>query len=186
MQPVVAPVNETVRWFAIGLQAGGILLTLAGVFVVRSWLDAATGATVAAGRSVGRSVGRWVGLRMEAARRLIARLRGKPITVRIEAAEEVSVADRATVSKIRSRVDRATVSDRDWLRYLDDQVDSLHTAVDQIARQQSAERERTDERLASRAKELRGEILRTARDGWQLIVFGLALSFAGTVLSGFA
>jgi hypothetical protein len=78
------------------------------------------------------------------------------------------------------------VSDRDWLAHLDDRVESLRVLVDQGAAARSADRATFDKQLDSHRQELREEILRSTRDGWQLIAAGLVLSALGIIIGGLA
>jgi len=77
------------------------------------------------------------------------------------------------------------VSDRDWLTFLDDRVELIFELIDQAERNRGAQREDINERLAAQRHDLRGEIQRATREGWQLIVAGLAWSLAGTVIGIF-
>jgi hypothetical protein len=178
--PAGAHVDETVKWIAIGFQLAGILLALAGVAVVRYWLDAAMTATVEAGRGFGR----WLGLRLE---RLLNRL-GKrhSVTAQVELSATVRQVGSLNAEVIHQRVDRKTIGTREWLAFLDDRLEAVRVFADQISARQGEDRERVAEKLEAQQAEIRREILQTARDGWQLIPAGLMLSLIGIVLGGFA
>ena len=88
-----------------------------------------------------------------------------------------------SATKIRYRVDRDTVSERDWLAYLDDQVEGLHHLLEQHAEGEVRHRAELDRRIRELRDELRAEVLVSTRQGWQLVLGGLTCSAVGTGLS---
>jgi hypothetical protein len=181
-----AATDDTLKWIAVSLQVFGISLTLLGLVVVRSWLESATGVA-------GRGLRRWWRLRREGLRRRRAdlgrwrvRRRGRPAGVPLSMSAGGTSSATATVTASRPRVDRATVSDRDWLAYLDDHVEALHVRSTEAATARAADRAELADRIAAQRQQLRDEMLRSTRDGWQLIAAGLVLSAVGIVLGGLA
>jgi len=163
-----------------GLQLLGILLTALGVAVVWSWLERAADKAIETKDALDR---RWA-LRRERLRNWWAHRRGRPAVMHRAAFDSFQVSDAATTSMVgRARVNRETVSDRQWLVHLDDRLYALHDLVDQAERRRSAE---LDLRLTAQQDELRAEIRRETRQGWELIVVGLFWSATGTGLGIFA
>jgi hypothetical protein len=70
--------------------------------------------------------------------------------------------------------------------HLDDRLYNLHELVDRTERRRSAERAELDRRFIGQRDQLRAEIQRETRQGWQLIVVGLLWSAIGTGLGIFA
>jgi len=91
-----------------------------------------------------------------------------------------------TVEIQRHRVDRNTISDRDWLAHLDDRLDSVFDLLDAAEKRRSEERQEFARRLSVQRDELRAEIVRETRNGWQLVAWGLFYTFIGAVLGAFA
>ncbi|MGH2839724.1 MAG: hypothetical protein ACRDKY_02730 [Solirubrobacteraceae bacterium] len=155
------------------LQILGIVLALLGVASVQSWLaktaiEARHGLDLLWARCRRSLVDRW------------ARLRGRPV-VHLRGASLAATSDiAATLTVERPRVDRAAVSDGEWLALLDDRVESLFGRIDQADRARGQDREDAGRRLEDQRNELRAEIRRETRQGWQLIVAGLAWSLIGT------
>jgi hypothetical protein len=86
----------------------------------------------------------------------------------------------------RHRVDRDTISDRDWLAYLDDRLASVFDLMDTAEKRRYEEREEFGRRLGVQRDELRAEIRRETRNGWQLVAWGLGYTFVGVVIGAFA
>ena len=169
---------------ANALQLLGIALTALGVAVVRSWLQ------LAADRATDAKHGleRWAALRGDELRRRWARLRKRrpvvsTVSLNLEATQTTDAALELTVD--RPGVDRDTVSERDWLVFLDNRVNSLFELMDQAAHNRAADRDDVNRRLAAQRNELRAVIQRETRQGWQLIVAGLAWSAVGTAVGIF-
>jgi hypothetical protein len=164
------------------LQLLGILLTLLGVAVVRSSLELAVNKAIEAKQGLDR----WWALSQEGLGNWWAHRRGRPAAMRRFAADALQTTDAAVATAVRrARVDRETVSDREWLIHLDDRLYNLHELVDRAERSRSAERDELDRRFIAQRDELRAEIQRETRQGWQLIVAGLAWSAAGTIVGIF-
>lgn len=109
------------RALANALQLLGIGLTALGVAVVRSWLQLAADKAVDAQHGLQR----WSALRRDQLRRHWSRLRRRKAVVSVhsinlEAAQTTDAALELTVD--RPGVDRDTVSERDWLAFLDNRV----------------------------------------------------------------
>lgn len=169
------------RALANALQLLGIGLTALGVAVVRSWLQLAADKAVDAQHGLQR----WSALHREQLRRRWARLLRRRVvvsaqTLNLEATQSVDASLELKVD--RRRVDRDTVPEREWLAFLDDRVHSIFELMDQAEQNRSAEREDLNCRLRTQRDELRTEIQRETRQGWQLIVTGLAWSAIGTAI----
>jgi hypothetical protein len=92
--------------------------------------------------------------------------RPQPIVVELQPAIEVSSAMPMSWSiEPRERVDRETITDREWLIYLDDHLTALWDGVGTGAK-------RSRDELAAQEAELRAEIRTATRGGWQRVVAG--------------
>jgi hypothetical protein len=167
-----------VKVASIALQLIGLALSLLGVAVVRSWLERATDAAIEARQGVARL---WT-LRQTQLRTWWARRRGRPVTINRHAADTAMTTDSASATVTRRRMDRETIATRDWLAQLDDHVENLFRRLDADAAARRADYEEWDSRLAAQRAEMRDEILRTTRQGWELIVTGIVCTAAGTLL----
>ena len=162
------------------LQLLGTFMALLGVDIVWS------GAQVASDKAIEAKQGlsRWYALRRGQLLQRWARLRKRPVTFHRGAFDAVAVSDAvAEVTVRRRRVNRETVSDREWLAFLDERVESIFELMDQAEKNRSAEREDVNRRLAIQRDELRAEIRRETRQGWQLIVTGLVWSVIGIAIA---
>ncbi|MFL5862437.1 MAG: hypothetical protein ACJ780_16970 [Solirubrobacteraceae bacterium] len=83
-------------------------------------------------------------------------------------------------------MDRGTISDRDWLAYLDDRLASVFTLMDAAEKRRTEDRQEFSRRLSIQRAALRAEIIRETRQGWQLVAWGLSYTFVGVVFGGFA
>lgn len=167
---------------ANALQLLGIALTALGVAVVRSWLELARDKAIDAKHGLDR----WSAIRREQLRRLWARLRKRPVLVHLHGLSVAQSSDAAVELTVqRRRVDRDTISDREWLAFLDNRGESILKLMDQAERNRSAERENLNRRLHAQRDQLRAEIRRETRQGWELIVAGLVWSAIGTAVGIF-
>jgi hypothetical protein len=118
-----------------------------------------------------------------------ARLTHKPRPANIRAVSahaQLEASATVTVEGQRHRADRNTISDRDWLAHLDDRLDSVFDLLDAADKRRSEERQEFARRLGIQRDELRAEIVRETRNGWQLVAWGLGYTFIGVVLGAFA
>lgn len=164
------------------LQLLGILLTALGVTVVWSLLELAADKAIEAKHGLDR----WWALRRRNVANRWTRLRGRPVVVRAAGGIAAFSGGGATVTIGHPEVNRDTISERDWLGFLNDQVDALRTRIHEAERARDAERRALDERLATQADELREDMFRMTQRGWRLILTGLLLSAVGTGLGIFA
>jgi hypothetical protein len=177
-----------------GYQVIGALLALLGVAVIGDLLQRAAAlveAAVALRRHrASRRLRSWAERLQIAIRSRVARLLGQPPpVVHKTASDTATIGASATLGwqiRPRERVDRDPISDRDWLTYLDDEVDSLATLMSAEQRARHEQREQYQGRLRDQADELRREIFRASRTGWPLVVGGLAFSLVGALLGGWA
>ncbi|GEM_PF-4077883 len=160
------------------LQLLGIGCTAGGVVAVRDWF--ASTADAAAGLT--RGVARSVALRTDRLGRWWGRRRGRPVVVGLSGSATATSSASGTATVIRHRVDRAAVSDREWLADLDDRLAALQVRCEEAALARTAEHRDGEDRRRNQREELRGEILAGTRQGWQLILVGLACSALGTVV----
>jgi len=167
-----------VKVASTSLQLFGLVLSLFGIAVVRAFLERATDAAIEARRGVARL---WT-LRHAQFWNWWARLRGRPINLNLHSAEMAISSDSLSIIVQRPRADRATISDRDWLAQLDDKVEDLFQRLDADAAADRAERLAWDQRLQAQRDEMRDEILKATRQGWELIVTGIGFTAVGTVL----
>jgi hypothetical protein len=160
------------------LQLLGLGLTLLGLAVVRSWLKrtADTANDVKQGLAL-----RW-GRRREHLRGWWDRRRGRAVIHAVSVHDTGKVSDVLTGTATRPWPDRTTISDRDWLAQLDDRVRGLYENRDQDNERRNAGSEELDRRLQAQRDEFRSQLEAATRDGWELIVLGVALSAAGTLL----
>lgn len=103
---------------AAALTLVGILLTLLGIVVIRSWLKSLVEA-VAEKR---QGLARWLADQRLRLRRWWKRKRGGSVAHHVQVDDLATVTDSATVSVGRGRVNRDEVTDRDWLEHLDDRL----------------------------------------------------------------
>ena len=170
-------------------QAFGIALTALGLAAVGDRIRRAREATSAAIARTRSGVGAWGARRREQLAIAWARLRRKPRPVKLQglSAHATSRASgNLTVEVQRHRVDRDTISDRDWLAYLDDRLAMVIDQLDAAEKRRSEEREEFAGRLGVQRDELRAEIIRETRNGWQLVAWGLFYTFVGVVIGAFA
>ena len=186
---VAAGLRWSVQVVSAIFQAIGVLLTLFGLAAIGDRLrQVAESAAAAIGQTRRRS-GEWLHRRREQLAHWWARIRRRPRPVIIRAGTATATASAGgdlSVSTTRNRVDRSTVSDRDWLAYLDDRLESVFELLDQAEQRRSAEREDFNRRLGVQRRELRAEIVRETRQGWQLVFWGLMSTLVGVVLGAFA
>ena len=170
-------------------QAVGVLLTALGLAAIGDRIRRARDTTAAAIAKTRSGLGTWSAQRREQLALAWARLTRRPRSVTIRAASaQARVGGSATLSvEVKHhRVDRDTISDRDWLAYLDDRLESVFVLMDAAAKRNYDDREDFDRRLGIQRDELRDEIIRETRNGWQLVAWGLGYTFIGVVLGAFA
>ena len=162
------------------LQLLGLGLALAGVAAVRSWLSW----TAQAADEVKQDLTwRWARRRAQFRARW-ARCRGQGVVYSKSGAgtARASGAGAVSVAVTRKGPDLATISDREWLVLLDDQVEALYGHANQVNVRHAAYRKEWDRLLAAERDEFRRELLDATQGGWKLVVWGAALTAAGTVL----
>ena len=166
-----------------GLQLLGIAMTALGVAVVWSLLELAVDKTLQAKRQLDRSLaaGR------QRLRLWWLRRRGKTTPAHLAGSSAGVSGGGATLSVGHPSVDRETISERDWLVFLNDQVDILRA---ELRAAQTRHSQELASRLAAQEDRLRSEMrdeLRAAtREGWELVLAGLAWLAIGTFLGMWA
>jgi hypothetical protein len=123
----------------VAFQAIGIVLTLLGVAAIGDWLQQAAqgvGQIATAGR---RQVVRWRTVWIQRLRASWRRLMGDRTVhlAGISSAESFGHADVATLTVRRARVDRDSISDRDWLAFLDDRLEAVEERIDEVERRRA-------------------------------------------------
>ena len=173
---------------SVGYQVIGSLLALLGVAVIADLLQAAADRLATTTKRIRAVVALWWGQRRERIQRWWARVRGRPrpIVVQIGVAEELDIADSVSVTLTRHRVDRDTISDRDWLIHLDDRVETIMVLLEQGEQRRATGLADIDQRLGLQHAALTAEIVEARRAGWQLVAGGLLCSLVGAFLSGWA
>jgi hypothetical protein len=126
----------------------------------------------------------WSARRREQLAMAWARLiRKRPAIIRpATATARASASGDVSVKVTRQRVDRDVISDRDWLAYLDDRLESVFDLSDGAEKRRYEERQEIYRRIGVQRDELRAEIRRETRRGWQFVAWGLGYSFVGIVL----
>jgi hypothetical protein len=171
-----------------GYQVIGSLLALLGVAVIADLLERSA-ARVALAWAVARpKLAIWWRDQREQLARLWARLRGRPrpANLRGTATGTPGAGGDLTVTRTPNRVDRDTISERDWLIHLDDKVEAIIELINQAEQRRGEELADIDRRLGLQKSALRAEITEARRAGWQLVSFGLLCSLVGAFLSGWA
>jgi hypothetical protein len=88
-----------------------------------------------------------------------------------------------TVTTGHEKVRRETISERDWLAFLNDEIDALWDSVRQVREDRAADWAEFDRRLATQGDDLRAHTIAVTREGWVFIVGGVACSWFGTLLA---
>ncbi len=161
-----------------GLQFLGLLVAALGVPVVEPWLagveDDAAGAArrvVAAAKGIPETV-----------RRGLARFRGRiELEAHVGAGAKMTASGSVVVTAGRT-VDRTGVSDREWLGFLNDELDLLRETVRQLQVKGAAERGRVDALLIEQRQELQAHTLAITRGGWKFILAGALCTALGILL----
>jgi hypothetical protein len=167
-----------VKALSLVLQLLGTCFAIAGIGVVRHQL--ATAAETAAERT--RAAARSIADRRTRFSRWWAHRRGRPIHVTVTAHAVSGATAVATATVIRPRVDRVTITDPEWLGYLDDRVAALQDQLDKAAQAGAAADRKWAKHLTEQRTALLDEISSVTRQGWGLLLVGLALSLVGTAL----
>lgn len=177
-------------WVSIGLewplddvgnafQLLGVTVAALGVPVVPPFLariEQALSRAIAAVR-------RWARDQRRAIQAWWARLRGRPHFIDLAGAAGATAGGHAHVTVTRGKVDRDTISDRDWLAFLNDEVDAIWERLRLLDESRQADWAEFERRLASQSEDLRAHTLTVTREGWQYVVAGVICSWYGTLLA---
>jgi hypothetical protein len=184
----------SVKVISAGYQVLGAILAALGVGVISDWL-ARTAATVetkaiAARRAAGRRLSRWWEQRREQFQAWWARVRGRPrpafIKLGTATARSGATANLTVEHQPAPRPDPSTISDREWLIRLEQDVVALLGAARQAEQARSAQEAKFQRSLRDQADDLRREIFQASRTGWPLVVAGLFFAGFGAALGAFA
>jgi hypothetical protein len=179
----------SIKAISAGYQVIGSLLALLGVAVIANLLEEAAKRTAVAWAVVRPRLAGWWRDQREQLARLWARVRGRPRPAIIRmgtASATAGGSGHLTVERIPLRVDRDTISDRDWLIHLDDKVESIMELINLAEQRRGQELTDIDRRLGLQESALRAEITEARQAGWQLVAGGLFCSLVGAFLSGWA
>lgn len=161
------------------LQFLGLCVAALGVPVVPPGLARAERSAAAAARKIRA----WVKAKVAQARRRWNRMRGSTNVVAMSGRATATGSGSVTATVIRGKVDRSTVGNREWLAFLNNEVDSLWATLRQLQESSGAEREHLDARLVEQRRELQAHTLAVTRGGWQYILAGAACTALGIGLS---
>jgi hypothetical protein len=151
---------------ASGLQLLGILMTALGVAVVWSQVELAADKAIDAKHGLGR----WYASSRHKARGWLARRRGRPSpTMRVGTTWQSSYAIHDDL--VRRPPPETLEDERARLEFLDAELDDVYARINAIQRD-----------IGGQGEQLRVEIRRETRQGWQLIVAGLWWSAVGTAI----
>lgn len=169
-------------------QGLGVAFTALGIAAIGDRVRRARGwaaAKMAETRSIFRA---WAARRREELARLWARVTHKPQpqVIRPAGIGSMGGVGTPTVSGQRNRVDRDTISARDWLARLDDDVETLFRLLADAEKRRSDELQVVYSRIGVQREQLRAEIIRETRNGWQLVAWGLLYTLIGVVVGAFA
>ena len=154
------------------LQLLGIALTALAVAEFRSRLELITTKVIHSATETTNEMRRRVASRRERVELwwLARRGRTRPAYIK-QALGGVRVSASGIITTTgHPSTDRASISDRDWLAFLNDQVDALR---DDLRAAEKRHSEELTERLAAQRDQLRTEIRDAARDGSGLVLAGL-------------
>lgn len=161
------------------LQLLGILMTALGVAAVWSLLELLADEASDAKRSIARS---WAATRQRVWLWWLRR-RGKTTPAYIVGSSAGVSGGGAILTVGHPSVDRDTISDRDWLVFLNDQLDLLR---EDLRTAQKRHSEELAERLAAEQDRLRTqmrhELQKATRQGWELVLAGLFWLAVGTIV----
>lgn len=165
-------------------QGVGVALTALGLAAIGDRVQHARKATAAAVAKAQSRVVAWSAERFAA---VWSRLTGKPRTLKVQASSQVRAIGSLGISAEvhHGQVDRDTISDRDWLIFLDNRLTSVLERLDATEKRRNEDREAFARRLGIQRDELRAEIVRETRNGWQLVAWGLGYTFIGVALGAF-
>lgn len=126
---------------------------------------------------------RWAENRREAVRAWWARLRGQTRIASLAGTSSGSGSMSGTLTTGRRQLNRDTVGEREWLAFLNDEVDAIWENVRRLDRERAADWAEFERRLATQHEELRAHTLAVTREGWRFIVGGVGCSWFGTLLA---
>ena len=162
----------------------GICVSLGGVPYVRDVASHAGAAMHSTARKFGRILRRWLTRARESVRSWWDRARGRGSGgSRVETAAPTRAGAQLEVTVNVLPVDRERIPVREWLGVLDDRVEYLLAARQEMEQRRVEDNADVRERLVKLEREMHRELHAALRAGWELIVTGLALSAVGSVLS---
>jgi hypothetical protein len=162
-----------------GFQLLGVTIAALGVPVIPPFLGRVESA-IEHGVAVAR---RWLAHRRAALQAWWDRLRRRTRVVAASGGVTTGGAVSGSVTTERGKVDRETISERDWLAFLNDEIDALWVSLRQLRKDRAADWEEFERRLATEGEDLRAHTIAVTRRGWQFILAGVACSWFGTLLA---
>jgi hypothetical protein len=157
----------------------GLAIAALGVPVVAPGLGRAE---VAVGKAKQAGI-EWIRRRGEQLKRMWARVFRRGVTVELKGGAAAASGGGATVTVGHRSVDRETIGDRQWLAFLNDEVDALRERVRSVEQARSADAVERDRRLEGLRVELQRHALSVTREGWHYILSGAGTTAIGISLT---
>jgi hypothetical protein len=169
------PLDKTGNTF----QLLGLLTASLGVPI----MDPTLARTEAALSRTNHAARKWLSEQRARVARLWGRLRGRPHAVDLAATVTSGATLHAEVSVGRRSIDRDTISDRDWLGFLSDEVDAMWKRTRALEQTRTEDLAALHRRIGELDDTLRTHALSITREGWQYILSGAGLTALGIMLT---
>ncbi|WP_432498172.1 hypothetical protein [Kineococcus auxinigenes] len=165
------------------LQVLGLLAGAWGVHEVRQSLAGATSRSIRWLRGRGGRVRLWTRRSIEDT---WARLRRRPVvrTANVQLSGTATLTSSFSIKVGPRPIDPDTVTDREWLALLTEQLDGVYGHLNALRDQQGVDRQDAERRLRQSITGLDESQRADAHRGLAWIYVSLVLTFAGTVLGG--
>lgn len=128
---------------------------------------------------------RWIRKRKEQIKRLWARIVRNERTAALSGTASARVSMSGTLSIKSPSVDRETISERDWLAFLNDQLDAIREQVRELQSGRLDDRNEVNQKLEALRVELQEHTLAVTQDGWAYVATGAWLTGLGIFLTLF-
>jgi hypothetical protein len=127
---------------------------------------------------------RWLAMRRHGLRVWWARVRHKAVPAIIKFGGASSMTGGGGAVTVGHRgVDRQTVSERDWLGFLNDELDNLRAQIRALQVGRSEDRTHLEDQLDSLRHELQRHMLAVTREGWRYVATGAGVTAFGIGLA---